>query len=188
MLIHLKYFSILSCFLFTTVIGQDPNVHHKKYKCYMCDYCPVVLNGTQVKTGCYACATGGANNDVKRGCLTDRVRLPPGFPTNNLERCFGDLCNNKKSINEIDKPVKCYVCRHCTTGNTFVENVCGACATRTEAGVTNKYCLNSCLEITVTDGSTCCTSDLCNGKTKLHIQKSSILFLIILTGLSGYFL
>ncbi|CAH8834304.1 unnamed protein product [Trichobilharzia szidati] len=177
---QLNYFPITIYVLLNILI----NYKCSAFECYDCDHCPNVDSFTPKKDGCVACLIGGANVEVSRACVGMGSGAPENFPTLNWKKCYGPLCNKMNSTLVIHDPISCYVCRDCGHTNERIETVCGACATRNASGIISKYCLKSCEEVTVTRGSSCCTTDLCNGEMKLNIRIGLMIFLLIFTHFS----
>ncbi|CAH8834309.1 unnamed protein product [Trichobilharzia szidati] len=181
MSIYLKYFGILLFFLVNICRCQG-------ISCFVCDFCQEVYQSTTVRANCAKCATGGANNYVSRACLGANGKFPPNFPLLYRRTCQTELCNREKSTNTIENPVRCYSCSQCTTDNQRIVDFCGACVTSVDSGFVNKYCNYSCGPQPMGREISCCTSDLCNGKTKLSMHSSAIILMLILTGISAYML
>ncbi|CAH8461446.1 unnamed protein product [Heterobilharzia americana] len=191
-----KYFWILLYILL--------NILNRHYcltiQCYRCKFCPE-LNGTvEVVSGCTTCTFYGTYPEIFRNCLLSDKWLPQNGAKPHEGHCFTDLCNVKKFSPTTEEPshreptekipvnIMCYACTKCTKGQQTIQHSCGACATHLKPGYTDKYCLNSCDEAPDEQGVSCCTTDLCNGMTKLNFHGSAIIFILVLTGINVFIL
>ncbi|CAH8440832.1 unnamed protein product [Schistosoma bovis] len=185
----LEYFAI-----FLYIMVNILNKHqYQAVRCYVCDYCPIVTSES-ITNNCTSCVMGGSNFGIHRICLFNDT-IPINFPNENRENCPTDLCNGKTVDNTaqpppgpIAKPISCYTCLNCTKSNQKVISGCGGCVTTHGSGVTSKFCGPTCdqLEHAYTVG--CCSTDKCNGMTKLSIHRHVIVVLFVCMGISKYIL
>ncbi|VDP39121.1 unnamed protein product [Schistosoma mattheei] len=143
---------------------------------------------------CSSCVMGGSGFEIHRICIFD-ASIPINFPKENRETCSTELCNGKTVDNTaqpppgpIAKPISCYTCLNCTKNNEKVISGCGGCVTTHGSGVTSKFCGPTCdkLEHEYTVG--CCSTDKCNGMTKLSVHRHVIVVLFVCMGISKYIL
>uniref|UniRef100_A0A5K4EGB2 Putative sm29; Sm29 n=1 Tax=Schistosoma mansoni TaxID=6183 RepID=A0A5K4EGB2_SCHMA len=85
-------------------------------------------------------------------------------------------------------PFRCYTCLNCTKSNQKVLSGCGACVTTRGSGIISKFCGTTCERLYIDDQISCCSTDLCNGMTKLSIHRHVIIVLFVCIGISKYIL
>ncbi|CAH8476561.1 unnamed protein product [Schistosoma guineensis] len=171
---RLKYIGISIYFLFNILDRHQI----QSIKCHVCDYCPIVTNKSISNENCTSCAVAGENYSVHRICLRNNT-IPTNFPKENLNVCQSDLCNNriigdhlKNQTNLLNNSVKGY----------------GGCVTTHGSGVTSKLCGPTCDQLKYAYTVGCCSTDKCNGMTKLSIHRHVIVVLFVCMGISKYIL
>ncbi|CAH8289615.1 unnamed protein product [Schistosoma haematobium] len=130
-------------------------------KCHVCDYCPIVTNKSISNENCTSCAVAGENYSVHRICLRNST-IPTNFPEENLNVCKSDLCNNRiigDHLRNQTNPLNNSTTHGPTCDQLDHENTVG-----------------------------CCSTDKCNGMTKLSIHRHVIVVLFVCMGISKYIL
>ncbi|CAH8482130.1 unnamed protein product [Schistosoma curassoni] len=187
----LEYFGI-----FLYIMVNILNKHqYQAVRCYVCDYCPIVTSESiSTDNNCTSCVMGGSNFGIHRICLFNDT-IPINFPNENRETCSTELCNGKTVDNTaqpppgpIAKPIDCYTCLNCTKSNQKVISGCGGCVTTHGSGVTSKFCGPTCDQLDHENTVGCCSTDKCNGMTKLSIHRHVIVVLFVCMGISKYIL
>ncbi|CAH8482114.1 unnamed protein product [Schistosoma curassoni] len=137
----------------------------------------------------------GENYSVHRICLHNNA-IPTNFPKENLNVCQSDLCNNriigdhlKNQTNPLNNSVSCHTCLECDNITIYmiIEGY-GGCVTTHGSGVTSKFCGPTCDQLDHENTVGCCSTDKCNGMTKLSIHRHVIVVLFVCMGISKYIL
>ncbi|CAI2725171.1 unnamed protein product [Schistosoma spindalis] len=105
----------------------------------------------------------GVNYSVHRICLRNNT-IPTNFPRENLDVCNSDLCNNRIIRDHLNN------------------------STTHGSGVTSKFCGPKCDQLNPSNLVDCCSTDRCNGMTKLSIHRHVIVVLFVCMGISKYIL
>ncbi|XP_018649159.1 putative sm29 [Schistosoma mansoni] len=184
----------IGIFLYIMVNILDKQRCHS-VRCYVCDYCPIVTSvSISEENNCTSCSTAGYNYSIHRICVF-KDGIPINFPNENRTQCNTDLCNGLTVDNTgkipsvpIANPFRCYTCLNCTKSNQKVLSGCGACVTTRGSGIISKFCGTTCERLYIDDQISCCSTDLCNGMTKLSIHRHVIIVLFVCIGISKYIL
>ncbi|CAH8288088.1 unnamed protein product, partial [Schistosoma rodhaini] len=164
-------------------------------RCYVCDYCPTVTSvSISEENNCTSCLTAGYNYSIHRICVFDNS-IPINFPNENRTQCNSDLCNGltvdntaERPKGPIPNPFRCYTCLNCTKSSERVVDGCGACVTTYGSGIISKFCMSTSKRWSPDYPTTCCSTDLCNGMTKLSIHRHVIIVLFVCIAISKYIL
>nr|AAW25538.1 SJCHGC03008 protein [Schistosoma japonicum] len=161
-------FKFTGIFLYILINILD-KYQYQSFRCYVCDYCPIVTNESVSRDDiCTSCATGGTSYGVHRICVYNNSKPPINFPKENQVECKSELCNGATVIDAsgtpqgpIEKPISCYSCLNCTKNNQEVKNMCGGCLTVTSSGLKHKYCGPTCDKVLNRVQVSCCSTSFC---------------------------
>ncbi|RTG86315.1 uncharacterized protein DC041_0012070 [Schistosoma bovis] len=130
----------------------------------------------------------GENYSVHRICLRNNT-IPTNFPKENLNVCQSDLCNNRIIGDHLNNSVSYHTCLECDNITIYmiIEGY-GGCVTTHGSGVTSKLCGPTCDQLDHENTVGCCSTDKCNGMTKLSIHRHVIVVLFVCMGISKYIL
>ncbi|CAI2725172.1 unnamed protein product [Schistosoma spindalis] len=186
----LQYFGI-----FLYIVVNILSKHQcQSVRCYDCDFCPIVTSESITDlNNCTSCVMAGNNFSIHRTCVFGTV--PINFPEENRKQCLTELCNGetvdntaKPPTGPIANPITCYTCLNCTNSNRKLVSGCGGCVTTHGSGVTSKFCGPACTQLNPSNLVDCCSTDRCNGMTKLSIHRHVIVVLFVCMGISKYIL